>query len=248
MARTKKGGAIVSISPTSAAVAFDGASLDDWDDTELLAGRRKNKYGTFTGRAPNLIPLRLHRELTKRRMTRATAILAYSLIDAAKLLRAVIRDEEADLSARIKCAEILFDRVLGRPREAISLDVHTDLKPWQVMAQASIVRVVGNEAQATEEIVEGEIVADPEPPIPPKPKPRSARGHRPSTRTTHWALTFEDAQEIRRLYAAGGVSQNDLAERFNVSQKQVWRIVTNNAHKPPAEPPRKAARKANRTK
>src|SRR6266496_3654848 len=132
MARTKTGGAIVKISPTSAAVAFDGASLDDWDDTELLAGRRKNKHGTFTGRSPNVIPLRLHQELTKRRMQRATAILAYSLIDASKLLRAVVRDEEADLSARIECAKLLFDRVLGKPREAISLDVHTDLKPWQV--------------------------------------------------------------------------------------------------------------------
>src|SRR5204863_9570106 len=86
MARRKDGGEVVHVSPKTAAIVFDGVSLDDWDDDELLAGRRKNKNGNFTGRPPMLIPIELHRELTKRRMQRATAILAYSLIDAAKFL------------------------------------------------------------------------------------------------------------------------------------------------------------------
>lgn len=38
-------------------------------------------------------------------------------------------------------------------------------------------------------------------------------------------LTDEQVAEIRRLYAAGGISQNSLAKQFGVSQPQVSRLV-----------------------
>lgn len=168
--RLKDGGAIVHVSPRTAAVAFDGASLDDWTDEELLRGRRKNKNGNFTGRPPRFVPIEFHRELTRRRMQRATAILAYSLVDAATMLRSVVNDDEALASDRIRAAEIMFDRILGRPRESVALAVTSSGEEplWQrVIANA----VVGSEEQAAQviegEIVEGELVEDR-----PNPEPR----------------------------------------------------------------------------
>ena len=45
--RSKDGSAQVHISPTSAAIVFDGQSLDDWSDEELMQGRRRDKNGRF---------------------------------------------------------------------------------------------------------------------------------------------------------------------------------------------------------
>ena len=38
-------------------------------------------------------------------------------------------------------------------------------------------------------------------------------------------LTENDVYGIRRLYQFGGISQDKLAEKFGVSQSQIWRIV-----------------------
>ena len=44
-------------------------------------------------------------------------------------------------------------------------------------------------------------------------------------------LTEDDAREIRRLYAAGGVTQRELAEMFGITQTNVWYIVHRRAWK-----------------
>lgn len=44
-------------------------------------------------------------------------------------------------------------------------------------------------------------------------------------------LTPEQAAEVRRLYAAGGHSQNKLARFFGVSQATVNNIVLNKAYR-----------------
>lgn len=40
-------------------------------------------------------------------------------------------------------------------------------------------------------------------------------------------LTMKKADEIRRLYVAGGVFQRDLAKRYGVNQRVVWGIIHN---------------------
>lgn len=40
-------------------------------------------------------------------------------------------------------------------------------------------------------------------------------------------LTQSQADEIRRLYDAGGTSQHQLARMFGVSQHSVWEILKN---------------------
>jgi DNA-binding transcriptional regulator LsrR (DeoR family) len=51
-------------------------------------------------------------------------------------------------------------------------------------------------------------------------------------RLTHTnRLTPEQAVEVRRLYAAGGVSQGSLARRYGVSQTLINSLVLNKTYR-----------------
>lgn len=167
--RTKGGGAIVSLTPTAAGVVYDGQSLDDWDDEELMRGRRRNKHGGFTGRHPKVIPAEVARELTRRRFQRSFNLMADSLVDAALMLRSIVNDKRAEPSDRIRAAELMFNRVLGKPKEAVTFDFGTeDERPaWQKLMATGIVATVAEAglllereaaSEADGEIVEGELV------------------------------------------------------------------------------------------
>jgi DNA-binding transcriptional regulator LsrR (DeoR family) len=46
-------------------------------------------------------------------------------------------------------------------------------------------------------------------------------------------LTFEQAQEIRLLYWDAGLTQQQLAKAFNVSQPTIHKIISIKAYKEP---------------
>ena len=50
------------------------------------------------------------------------AMLAGATPDACKLLCDTVNDPEAKLELRIKCSEILLDRVYGKPQQAVEVD------------------------------------------------------------------------------------------------------------------------------
>ena len=50
------------------------------------------------------------------------AMLAGATPDACRLLVDTINDEKARLDLRIKCSEILLDRVYGKPQQAVEVD------------------------------------------------------------------------------------------------------------------------------
>jgi hypothetical protein len=147
--RTKDGGALVHIAPTAAGVVFDGESLDSWDDEELMRGRRRNKRGGFSGRPPRVVPAALLQELNRRRFSRAYELMAHSLVDAALMLRSIIVDEAVDASDRIRAAEVLMDRILGKPKESVALDVRAGggERPLYLQAVEQAL-VVGTDRQA----------------------------------------------------------------------------------------------------
>lgn len=47
------------------------------------------------------------------------------------------------------------------------------------------------------------------------------------------SLTYAQAEEIRRRYAAGGVSQRQLAQEYKVSGKAIYRILRNQTYRKP---------------
>ena len=157
--RMQDGGALVRVGATTAAIAFDG--------------RRKNKNGIFTGRRPKWLPAEMVRELTKRRLGRAHALLSHSTIDAVKLLRVVVNDDQADTQHRLKAAETILNRVMGMPRESVQLDVMADIPPWQRLMNDAIQtfdelkthRGIVSES----DVIEGEVIEDEAEPPSPEP-------------------------------------------------------------------------------
>jgi hypothetical protein len=156
MKRLKDGRGIVAVSPTTAGILAGELDLTEWDDDELLRGQRRNVKGKWTGRPPQVLPAALVRELTHRRFTRAHALLADSLVDAAQMLRAIVSDKKAPNGDRLRAAEIIFDRILGKPKESVSLDLRSggEPPPWQRVAAVAIVGTIAD----AHDVIEGEIV------------------------------------------------------------------------------------------
>ena len=76
--------------------------------------QRRAKNGRWTGRPPKVVPLRLHEELTRRRLSEAYDLLREDLVAAVQVLGQVVRDEAAPPKDRIKAAELIMDRVMGK--------------------------------------------------------------------------------------------------------------------------------------
>lgn len=138
----------------------------------MMQGRRRSKNGKFSGRPAKVIPIQLHKELTRRRFSRAYDLMSDSLVDAALMLRSVVTDKKAPRGVRIKAAEVMFDRILGKPKESASFNFQEgesgEVPKWQKMAAAAIVGSVQEaglyleRSQAAEIEIEGEIVEDEE--------------------------------------------------------------------------------------
>jgi hypothetical protein len=150
----KDGRGYATVSRDSRMVVAGEVSLDDWDDEELLHGRRRDKGGAFRGPKPRLLPASVVRELQRRRFAKAHALLADSLVDAVQFLRAVLNDKRAPRSARMKAAKQILDRVLGKPIEQARISFDSDGgEPWQRLIAQAIVATA-------EDTVEGEVIED----------------------------------------------------------------------------------------
>jgi hypothetical protein len=139
------------VNRTTAGILNGELDISVWSDEELLRGQRKNKNGKWTGRAPVLLPAQVVHELTRRRFQRAHMLLADSLVDCVQMLRSIVNDRRASKADRIRAAETILDRVLGRPKESVSLDINPG---WQGIVARGIVAV------AESEVVQGEVVDD----------------------------------------------------------------------------------------
>jgi hypothetical protein len=104
-------------------------------EEELTRGVRKGKDGRFRN-APKVVPKAVHNELVTRRMSKAYDLLRESTYDAVRVLVEVAKDENADTAVRVKAAELILDRTLGKAPQHVTLDVNA---PWQkLMAQAIV--------------------------------------------------------------------------------------------------------------
>lgn len=108
---------------TTMAILSGEEDLTLWDDEELLRGQRRSKRGKFHGSAPKVVPMSVHQELTKRRLSKSYELLREDLVAACQLLGKVVRDDEAPYKDRIKASEIIIERVMGRVPEKIDVAV-----------------------------------------------------------------------------------------------------------------------------
>ena len=155
----------VKVSPTTVGILDGSIDLSVWDDEELLRGQRRAKNGSFCGKAPRVVPMEIHHELNKRRMSRAGEVLRESLVGAVELWRSVLEDTSAPLGFRMRASELIVERVMGKAKETVDLSVSVEQEPpWAAairdMYQAQGTLAVGPQTRLDEEILDAEIVED----------------------------------------------------------------------------------------
>lgn len=128
----------VRVGNTNTAILRGDMDLSVWSEEELIRGQRRAKDGRWTGRPPAVVPKAIHDELVKRRMSKAGEMLRDSLVDAVELLRQVILDDDAQYSDRIKAAQLVMERVMGKSPERVEIAVEP---PWATALRHALVDV-----------------------------------------------------------------------------------------------------------
>lgn len=131
---------------------LDPDVIKTWSDEELLRGQRKDRNGRFTGRPPKVIPDTLHREYIRRQMRGALQLMSQNLEKACEVLVSIIDDPKADNKDKIRAAQLIIERVMGKSVEQI--DVKIEAKPAFLQAiQDGIV-------PGDDEIIDAEVIEE----------------------------------------------------------------------------------------
>lgn len=128
----------IALSRTHTKVHRGEDDLSEWDEEELRRGRRRDKHGGFTGRDPEIIPAKLHRELARRIMDRAEGIVRDSIEDAVTLWREVVNDPDVDMAMRLRASENIVERGLGKPVDRVQVEARVHVAPWQHVLEAAL--------------------------------------------------------------------------------------------------------------
>lgn len=146
----------VTLGKMSTAIIRGEEDLSVWTDEELLRGQRRNKNGNWSGGKPKVVPKAIHDEWVSRRMAEAHDLLRECTVDAVTVLRDVAMDNEADQAVRIKAAEMILDRTLGKPSEKMQLEVQ---QRRTLFDQAFDAMIVYDESDLPElDAIEAEVV------------------------------------------------------------------------------------------
>ena len=135
------GSATLTVGAGTAAVLAGEDDLTQWTDEELLRGRRRDKNGMFTGKPNKVIPIQCVRELTRRRLFETESIIREACVEAAKYLDVVVRGDAEPKMGRIRAAETILDRFLGKPIDRSQMKVEMDVKvsPFEGLVKESLV-------------------------------------------------------------------------------------------------------------
>lgn len=105
--------AIVRLGKANTRILTGQDDLSVWDDEELLRGQRKDKNGRFQGKAPTVVPVAIHREITRRQMEQAAILMRDNLTEAVQCLIDIIQGADSEDKDRIKAADMILNRVMG---------------------------------------------------------------------------------------------------------------------------------------
>lgn len=130
--------------------------LADWDDEELWRGRKRDKGGAWRGRPPELVPRSVHEELNRRKFNLAHEELNDAVVDAVRYQVSVLKDENADPALRMRAAENITERVLGKPIDRAQVEVSLRKSPWE---EVLVHAIVGTDS----EVIDAEVVEAEEP-------------------------------------------------------------------------------------
>jgi hypothetical protein len=129
----------ITLGKTNLAILSGEEDLTLWSEEELIRGQKKGKNGRWTGRKPKVVPTAVHHELTRRRMGQAYELMREDLVAAVQVLGDIVKDTEASNRDRLRAAELIMDRVLGKATERVEVKLAPE--PWEQLVVSSIVDV-----------------------------------------------------------------------------------------------------------
>lgn len=135
--------------------------LSDWDDEELMRGRKRSKRGGFQGRPTNVVPRQAYEEFVRRQLERVEQHLAANVAEATAELTKIAKDPDVPEAIRLKAIEMIHNRVLGTPKQRLDVDITGTLKHEQLIEDVTIRRDEWDEDSW--DVVDAEVVEPDEP-------------------------------------------------------------------------------------
>lgn len=130
----------VYVGKANTAIPNGTEDLSLWSEEELLRGQRRGKNGKWVGVKPKVVPTAVHQELVQRRMMNAHTLLGENLVRAVEVLVAIATDKRADDAVRVKAANIILERVMGKVPERVHLAPDEAEPTWAKAIKTGMVR------------------------------------------------------------------------------------------------------------
>lgn len=159
MRRHRDGRAFVHVSEATANLIAGEVDVGEWDDEELFRGYSRAKDGTFKGRPPSVVPIGVYQEFIRRQMQRAEQGFANNLTHAVQNLIRISEDPDVPANVRLRALEMIFDRVLGKPKERVEIGPLIADPAWKQTIDAVTVDRAAL-AAPEDDVVDAEIVDD----------------------------------------------------------------------------------------
>lgn len=114
-------------------------SVHDLDDEEIRRGRCRDRQGGFSGRPPTAIPREVSDALRVEFQTRVREVFEQSVHAAQAALLEITNNRRAAAPARVRAAEVLLERSLGKVPDKIHQQV--EMKKFEVALSGILVDV-----------------------------------------------------------------------------------------------------------
>lgn len=152
----------VRVSGSSLAVLDHPETVAEWDDEELARGQRRDKNGSFTGRAPKVLPREVYLELQRRYIEKAAKYFLEHAEEMAGVLYGIAMNADTDPRARVQAATQMLDRALGKPSNNTKLDVTVHEPKFIQALEGAIVSIEPGSPDdgGDDDIIDAEIVSD----------------------------------------------------------------------------------------
>lgn len=129
--------AIVRMGQMNTRILTGQEDLSTWDDEELKRGQRKDKNGRFQGKPPVIVPKSLHNELVRRTLSQVEELMRENAYACVEALVDIVKGKDTEDKDRIKAAEIIMNRVLGK--EPVRLEIGAIKSKFEEAFEAMIV-------------------------------------------------------------------------------------------------------------
>lgn len=159
--RHADGRALVRVSEKVARLIAGESDLSEWDDEEIARGQARAKNGHFAGRPPTVVPKQVYVEFARRQMDAGFQDMIGDLREVVKAVRHIATDPDVDEGTRLRAADMIMDRVYGKPKQAVDIGVSDRPRHEELIASVTIKRSMEELEECNEgEIVDAEVLED----------------------------------------------------------------------------------------